>query len=67
MIADIERALVTNVSGTGTTLIVCHPWNNPVCIQRSWCTFEIYLTLTTGNKLKVRAPPAEGEVSAQSA
>lgn len=45
-----------SIKGSGKTLLVLTPWDEPVALSRSWCLFEIYSTITTGGTLHCSTP-----------
>lgn len=38
---DTELELRTCVQLCGKTILACSPWNNPICLQRIWCQYEV--------------------------
>eukprot|EP00940_MAST-03C_sp_MAST-3C-sp2_P000261 g261.t1 len=52
------KTFKTAVGSIGHTLLVLHPWNEPIPLMRSWCIWEIYSTISTGAKLSIALPPS---------
>lgn len=37
----------------GRTVLILHPWSDPIPLTRAWCLFEIYCTATTNSIFEV--------------
>ena len=49
---DTAEELAKCVRDCGQTALACAPWENPECLQRVWCQFEIHHTYLAKTKLK---------------
>lgn len=37
----------------GHTVLILHPWSDPIPLTRAWCLFEIYCTASTNSRFEV--------------
>ncbi|EQC28278.1 hypothetical protein SDRG_13959 [Saprolegnia diclina VS20] len=37
--------------------MIMHPWKNPITLTRSWCIFEVYVTISVGANFDVALAP----------
>jgi len=43
--------LTKAISFSGTMLMALDPWQNPTCLTRIWCLYEVYISYTFGCKV----------------
>jgi hypothetical protein len=56
---DTAAELSECVRACGKTVLACSPWNDPTCLRRVWCQYEIHHTHMAGAQLYVAYPFAE--------
>jgi hypothetical protein len=54
-----QNAFRTQVREIGHTVVVLSPWNGPKYVQRAWCLFELYTTVSSGVKYDIVLPPKQ--------
>ncbi|OQS06955.1 hypothetical protein THRCLA_20250 [Thraustotheca clavata] len=37
-----------SLEAVGNVVMILHPWNNPATLTRSWCIFEVYVSILVG-------------------
>ena len=47
----LRNTFNTTIVNTGTVLVCMSPWNDPVVLQRAWCLWEIFCSITAGSKV----------------
>ncbi|KAJ3294213.1 Kinesin light chain 3 [Borealophlyctis nickersoniae] len=45
------------ISELGSFLMILHPWNDPITLQRAWCIFELYACTNTKSNFAIALPP----------
>ncbi|KDO18299.1 hypothetical protein SPRG_21699 [Saprolegnia parasitica CBS 223.65] len=48
-----------SLAAINNVVMVMHPWKNPVTLTRSWCIFEVYVTITVGANFDVALAPSQ--------
>ncbi|EQC33915.1 hypothetical protein SDRG_08595 [Saprolegnia diclina VS20] len=46
-----------SLAAIGNVVMIMHPWKNPVTLTRSWCIFEVYVTVMAGANFDVALAP----------
>ncbi|OQR92370.1 hypothetical protein THRCLA_08723 [Thraustotheca clavata] len=42
-----------SLEAIGNVLMILHPWDNPVTLTRSWCVFEVYVSIVVNANFQV--------------
>jgi len=48
-----QTTFKVTINSFGNTVMVCHPWQNPLTFTRVWCLFEIYSTVSTNSTFQI--------------
>jgi hypothetical protein len=54
-----ETTFRESIEAIGLTLIVFSPWQCPLYVERAWCLFEFYTTVSAGVRHEIILPPTQ--------
>jgi tetratricopeptide (TPR) repeat protein len=54
-----QQTFIAAIGQMGQMVMVMTPWDNPICLTRAWCLFELYACRSSGSRFDVAFPPAE--------
>eukprot|EP00300_Choanocystis_sp_HF-7_P017298 c19690_g2_i1.p1 GENE.c19690_g2_i1~~c19690_g2_i1.p1 ORF type:complete len:649 (+),score=143.81 c19690_g2_i1:224-1948(+) len=54
-----RAAIKPVIQDCNRTIMILTPWDDPIPLKRSWCLFELFVTIQLGAKFEVALPPDE--------
>lgn len=48
-----EGTFKSAIRRIGKTILIIHPWNNPIPLTRAWCLFEIFCSVDSNSKFDI--------------
>jgi tetratricopeptide (TPR) repeat protein len=54
-----QNTFCSAIGRMGQMVMVMTPWDNPVCLTRAWCLFELYACRSTGGHFAVAFPTTD--------
>jgi tetratricopeptide (TPR) repeat protein len=54
-----QQTFVSAIGQIGHMVMVMTPWDNPICLTRAWCLYELYACRSCHGSFAVAFPPSE--------
>ncbi|OQS02804.1 mbre TPR repeat protein [Thraustotheca clavata] len=51
-----------SLAAIGNVVMIMHPWKNPITLTRSWCVFELYVSIVVGATFELAMAANQEEI-----
>ncbi|OQR98241.1 mbre TPR repeat protein [Thraustotheca clavata] len=51
-----------SLAAIGNVVMIMHPWKNPITLTRSWCVFEVYVSICVGAAFHIAMSPNQEDI-----